>query len=113
MYLDKVGDDLRGLAIQLIQLDRSLREWGTEAQPTRELLRAYTAAVIATKWTREPKPPGDYYPTEAPTGSGSELEVPSLTTCWLASSSLFASSSRTIRYIAGYKPPASPNSSTL
>jgi hypothetical protein len=28
---DKVGDDLKGLAIQLIQLDRSLREWGAEA----------------------------------------------------------------------------------
>jgi hypothetical protein len=73
---DKVGDDLRGLAIQVIQLDRSLREWGTEAQPTRELLRAYIAAAIATTWTREPKPPGDYYPTEAPTRSGSELESP-------------------------------------
>ena len=39
---DKVGNDLRGLAIQLIQLDRSLREWGPETQPTRELLRTYT-----------------------------------------------------------------------
>ena len=55
---DKVGNDLRGLAVQLIQLDRSLREWGTETQPTRDLLRAYTAAAIATTWTREPKPPG-------------------------------------------------------
>jgi len=103
---DKVGDDLRGLAIQLIQLDRSLREWGTIAQPTHDLLRAYTAAAIATTWTREPKPPGDYYPSEAPPGSGSELE-----TCWLEASSLFASLSRTIRCIAGYKPRASPNSS--
>lgn len=71
---DKVGNDLRGLAVQLIQLDRSLREWGVETQPTRELLRAYTAAAIATTWTREPKPPGDYYPTQVPTGPGSYLE---------------------------------------
>ncbi len=42
---DRVGNDRRGLAIQL---DRSLREWGAETQPTRELLRTYTAASIAT-----------------------------------------------------------------
>src|SRR2546430_2244747 len=42
---DKVGNDIRALSIQLIQLDRSLREWGSETQPTRELLRAYTAAA--------------------------------------------------------------------
>jgi Protein of unknown function (DUF4239) len=71
---DKVGDDLRGLAIQLIQLDRSLREWGAEAQPARDLLRAYTAVAIATTWTREAKPSGDYYPREAPAGPGSQLE---------------------------------------
>ena len=71
---DKVGDDLRGLAIQLIQLDRSLREWGAEAQPTREPLRAYTAAAIATTWTREPKPPGDYYPGGGP-GSAERLSL--------------------------------------
>src|SRR5438552_12274432 len=52
---DKVGNELRGLAIQLIQVDRSLREWGPETEPTRELLRKYTAASIATTWTREPK----------------------------------------------------------
>jgi hypothetical protein len=73
---DKVGDDLRGLAIQLIQLDRSLREWGPEAQSARELLRTYTATAIATTWTREPRPPGNYYPVEAPTWPGSELDSP-------------------------------------
>src|SRR5215470_5863991 len=59
---DKVGNDLKALAIQVIQLDRSLRVWGPDTQPTRDLLRAYTAAAIATTWLREPKPPGDYYP---------------------------------------------------
>jgi hypothetical protein len=71
---DSVGNELRGLAVQLIQLDRSLHEWGSETQSTRELLRTYTAAAIATTWTEEPKPPGNYYPTEAPTGPGSYLE---------------------------------------
>jgi hypothetical protein len=73
---DKVSNDVRGLAIHLIQLDHSLHEWGAETQATRELLRTYTATSIATTWTREPKPPGDYYPAQMPTGAeaGSELE---------------------------------------
>jgi hypothetical protein len=71
---DGVGNELRGLAVQLIQLDRSLRQWGDEAQPARELLRTYTATAIATTWKGEPKPPGNYYPTEAPAGAGSYLE---------------------------------------
>jgi hypothetical protein len=71
---DKVGNDLRGLAIQLIQLDRSLREWGPETRPTRELLSAYTAAAIASRWTEEPKPLGNYNPAPVPTASGSHLE---------------------------------------
>jgi len=71
---DKVGSDLRGLAIQMIQLDRSLREWGSEADPARTLLRTYTAGAIATTWTREPKPPGDDYPARIPEGTRSFLE---------------------------------------
>lgn len=71
---DTVENDLNGLSIQLIQLDRSLREWGAGAEPIRELLRAYTATAIATTWTQEPKPPGNYYPTEAPPVHGSQLE---------------------------------------
>src|SRR5882757_5602050 len=71
---DKVGNDLRTVAVELIQLDRSLREWGAETRPARELLRTYTAAAIATTWTGEPKPPGDYYPAEVPTKSGWYLE---------------------------------------
>jgi hypothetical protein len=70
---DKIGNDVRGLAVQLIQLDRSLRTWGAETAPTRELLHTYTAAAIATTWTRETKPSGTY-PTELPTGVGSYLE---------------------------------------
>ena len=70
---DKVGTDVRALGIQLIQLDRSLREWGSETEPTRAALRTYTAAAIATTWPREPKPPGDY-PTELPVGASSYLE---------------------------------------
>jgi hypothetical protein len=62
---DQIENDLRSMSIQLIQLDRSLRELGGETDRTRALLRAWTAARIAATWTDEPRPPGNYYPTEA------------------------------------------------
>lgn len=71
---DQVGNDLNGLSIELIRLDQCLREWGDEAVPIRKMLRAYTAAAIATTWSEEPKPPGDYYPTEASAVHGTQLE---------------------------------------
>src|SRR5215831_20918725 len=36
---DRVGNELKGLSVGRIQLDRSLREWGVESDPARELLR--------------------------------------------------------------------------
>jgi len=71
---DKVGTDLNGLSIELIRLDQCLRQWGEETAPIRKELRAYTAAAIATTWTEEPRPPGDYYPTHVPVIHGSEIE---------------------------------------
>ena len=44
---DQVGNELKGLSLALIQLDRSLREWGGGAETARHPLREYTAAVIA------------------------------------------------------------------
>jgi hypothetical protein len=73
---DKTGNDLSGLSIQLIQLDRLLRQWGSETEPALELLRAYTATAIATTWTEEPKPPGNYYPTQVPTAADASLASP-------------------------------------
>ena len=64
---DEVRNDVRALSIQLIQLDRSLREWGPETQPARELLRAYTAAAIATTWIGEQRPQANFYPSELST----------------------------------------------
>jgi hypothetical protein len=72
---DAVDTDLRGVAIQLIQLDRSLRIYGSETLPARNLLRSYTAAKIAATWANEPAPPGDYYPKNPPrSSSGEEIE---------------------------------------
>jgi hypothetical protein len=61
---DTVGNDLRDYASELIQLDQQLRDYGRDADDTRALLRAYTAAVIASTWPAEPRPPGNYYPIE-------------------------------------------------
>jgi hypothetical protein len=59
---DTVGNDFRAYASDLIQLDQTLREYGTEAEPVRTKLRVYTAEAIASTWPNEPAPPGDYYP---------------------------------------------------
>ena len=76
---DSVDEDLRSFAIQLIQLDRSLRQYGEEADPARAVLRSYTAAAIATTWTTEPPPPGDYYPKQvSPPSSSGSIESASL-----------------------------------
>lgn len=56
-YRDRNAD-----AGQLAQLDQCLREYGPEAEPTRQKLRSYTAAVIASTWPDEPKPQGVSYP---------------------------------------------------
>jgi hypothetical protein len=73
LSFDNVDEDLRSFAIQLIQLDRSLLQYGSAADSARALLRSYTAAAIASTWTAEPGPPGDYYPkqVEAPPSANS------------------------------------------
>jgi hypothetical protein len=61
---------------QLAQLDRCLRDYGPETQPTREQLRGYVAAIIASTWPSEPPPTGVRYPdtTHMPlTGESSVL----------------------------------------
>jgi hypothetical protein len=66
LSFDTVGNDLRGFAVELIRLDQLLREYGNQTDSARGLLRSYTATVIATTWTEEPSPPGDYYPKHLP-----------------------------------------------
>ena len=59
---DSAGRDRQGYALQLTQLDRCLRDYGSAADPIRELLKSYTAAVIASTWPNEPRPAGVHYP---------------------------------------------------
>ena len=55
------GDD----AAQLAQLDRCLRDYGTETATMRGQLRGYVAAVIASTWPDEPRPVGVDFPDPA------------------------------------------------
>jgi hypothetical protein len=59
---DTNTDDIRAYATQLIQLDDTLRQYGVDGDAPRQLLRAYTAAAIASTWVNEPRPAGNYYP---------------------------------------------------
>jgi hypothetical protein len=43
-------------AAQLAQMDRCLKDYGTETAPIRAQLRSYAAAVIASTWPDEPPP---------------------------------------------------------
>src|ERR1700760_1252665 len=63
---DQMNNDLRGLGSDLIQLDQCLRDYGPATDTARALLRSYTAAAIASTWTDEPPPAGDYYPRHLP-----------------------------------------------
>jgi hypothetical protein len=71
---DLVNTDIRRFSVDIIQLDRNLREFGDETQAERTLLRRYTAAAIASTWTEEPPPEGDYYPKD-PTRRASDAEL--------------------------------------
>jgi hypothetical protein len=69
---DTTTTDIRTYAAALIQLDNSLREYGPDADAARRILRAYTAAAIASTWAQEPPPPGDYYQKTLAPGSGTD-----------------------------------------
>ncbi|MFM0120107.1 hypothetical protein P0D73_14760 [Paraburkholderia sp. RL18-101-BIB-B] len=57
---DTASNDLRTYAADLIEFDTTLREYGTETEPARQLLHRYTAAAIASTWPGETPPTGDY-----------------------------------------------------
>ncbi|AET88609.1 MULTISPECIES: hypothetical protein [Caballeronia] len=70
---DTTNTDMRGYATSIIELDRAMRDYGGELDPARKLLRAYTAAAIASTWPRETPPPGDDYPKVEPSGKDDSL----------------------------------------
>ncbi|MBB2932773.1 bestrophin-like domain [Paraburkholderia silvatlantica] len=70
---DTATNDMRTYAADLIQLDQRLRDYGPDTAAARTLLRAYTASAIASTWTQEKPPPGNYYPHD-PGAGDDELE---------------------------------------
>ncbi len=73
---DRVGNELIGLNVVLIQLERSLRQWGAEAETARQLLRDYTAAVIAGTWRQEPMIPVGDLRQNTPSGLSGSVGSP-------------------------------------
>jgi hypothetical protein len=72
---DAIDADFRGYASEISELNRLLIEYGPEAAPMRQALREYTAVAIATTWTHERPPAGDYYrkmPGQAASDAGLE-----------------------------------------
>jgi len=59
---DTAGHDLQQYALKLTQLDRCLRDYGPGADAARDLIKGYTAALIASTWTSEPRPASVPYP---------------------------------------------------
>jgi hypothetical protein len=64
---DEAAAQFRNYSIALVELDLSLRDYGPGADAIRARLRSYTASAIATTWTNEKPPPGNYYPRVVPT----------------------------------------------
>lgn len=58
---DKAGHDLQDYALNLTQVDRCLRDYGPDAEPARDQIKGYAAALIASTWTSEPPPSGLQY----------------------------------------------------
>jgi hypothetical protein len=59
---DRAGHDLQEYALDLTRLDRCLRNYGPDAAPIRDIIKSYTATLIASTWTSEPPPTGVQYP---------------------------------------------------
>jgi hypothetical protein len=66
---------LRGLSIDIVELDRRFREYGSAADPMRADLILYTKAAIADTWPDEPRPPGDFAVDRTRLSPGSEENV--------------------------------------
>jgi hypothetical protein len=59
---DAADSAMQSYAAALSDLDDALQDAGPAAAPIRQNLAQYTAAAIASTWTSEPPPEGNYYP---------------------------------------------------
>jgi hypothetical protein len=71
---DEAAAQFRSYSIALVELDLSLRDYGPGADAIRVRLRTYTASAIASTWTSEKAPPGNYYPRIVPSSPSDMAE---------------------------------------
>ena len=76
-HYDEISDSYRRMAAELTILDSQLRLVGDDSMPARAQIRAYLAAVIASTWSNEPAPSGNYPRGLAP-GQGESAALTSL-----------------------------------
>jgi len=70
---DERTGTLERFAVDLLELDQRLRQYGPDAGEIRAELRRYTAAAIASTWPHEPRPTGTY-PTPEELGNADSIE---------------------------------------
>jgi len=70
---DERTGNLERFAVDLIELDQRLRQYGADAADIRLQLRRYTAAAIASTWPHEPRPAGTY-PKPEDLGDANNIE---------------------------------------
>jgi hypothetical protein len=70
---DERTGNLERFAVDLLELDQRLRQYGPDAAEIRAELRRYTAAAIASTWPHEPRPTGTY-PTPEELGNTDSIE---------------------------------------
>ncbi|MEC5408292.1 hypothetical protein VOM14_22330 [Paraburkholderia sp. MPAMCS5] len=75
---DTAENDLRAYAADITELDMTLRDYGSDTDAARKLLRVYMAAAIASTWPSEPAPPGEYPKNLVAPGDSQTLESPQL-----------------------------------
>jgi hypothetical protein len=61
---DTADSAMQTYAATLSDLNDALQDAGSAAAPIRRQLAQYTAAAIASTWTAEQAPPGNYYPRD-------------------------------------------------
>ena len=71
---DTASNDVRTYAADLIELDTTLREYGSDTTSARHLLTMYTSAAIASTWPNELAPEGDYPRNIGPSDDNQKLE---------------------------------------
>ena len=108
---DRVGTELKGLSLALIQLDRSLREWGSEGRDgPSSAARVYRCRHRPGPSTTKRRPWALAFAMTTRLRSPARSAVRCWETSYPASSSKSAAWSQRIRCIGCWRQPVSPSS---